>query len=113
VKGHVSLTWQVSNADAYFAVTGHWIEEGSQVQSLGSSGVRFSVSRNSTMYTTGKDWAALSSRSSNGSESHIRFLKILTGHGVSLFVQISFVTCDNASNNDYVFLCEVHDKEDG
>jgi hypothetical protein len=30
VNGEVSLTcdaWQASNADAYFAVTGHWIEE--------------------------------------------------------------------------------------
>lgn len=30
VSGEVSLTcdaWQASNADAYFAVTGHWIEE--------------------------------------------------------------------------------------
>ena len=30
MKGQVSLTcdaWQASNADAYFAVTGHWIEE--------------------------------------------------------------------------------------
>jgi hypothetical protein len=30
VIGEVSLTcdaWQASNADAYFAVTGHWIEE--------------------------------------------------------------------------------------
>jgi hypothetical protein len=30
VKGEVSLTcdaWQASNSDAYFAVTGHWIEE--------------------------------------------------------------------------------------
>jgi hypothetical protein len=30
VSGKVSLTcdtWQASNADAYFAVTGHWIEE--------------------------------------------------------------------------------------
>ena len=29
VSGEVSLTcdaWQASNADAYFAVTGHWIE---------------------------------------------------------------------------------------
>jgi hypothetical protein len=30
VSGEISLTcdaWQASNADAYFAVTGHWIEE--------------------------------------------------------------------------------------
>jgi hypothetical protein len=30
VTGEVSLTcdaWQANNADAYFAVTGHWIEE--------------------------------------------------------------------------------------
>jgi hypothetical protein len=30
VSGAISLTcdaWQASNADAYFAVTGHWIEE--------------------------------------------------------------------------------------
>jgi hypothetical protein len=30
VSGEVSLTcdaWQASNANAYFAVTGHWIEE--------------------------------------------------------------------------------------
>ena len=30
MKGEVSLTcdvWQASNSDAYFAVTGHWIEE--------------------------------------------------------------------------------------
>jgi hypothetical protein len=30
VSGEVSLTcdaWQASNQDAYFAVTGHWIEE--------------------------------------------------------------------------------------
>jgi hypothetical protein len=30
VKGEISLTcdaWQASNTDAYFAVTGHWIEE--------------------------------------------------------------------------------------
>lgn len=30
VSGEISLTcdaWQASNSDAYFAVTGHWIEE--------------------------------------------------------------------------------------
>ena len=30
VKGKVNLTcdaWQASNADRYFAVTGHWVEE--------------------------------------------------------------------------------------
>jgi len=30
VSGKVSLTcdaWQADNADAYFAVTGHWVEE--------------------------------------------------------------------------------------
>jgi len=30
VSGEVSLTcdaWQANNADAYFAVTGHWVEE--------------------------------------------------------------------------------------
>jgi hypothetical protein len=31
-KGHINITcdaWQASNTDAYFAVTGHWIEESS------------------------------------------------------------------------------------
>jgi len=30
MKGQISLTcnaWQASNADTYFAITGHWIEE--------------------------------------------------------------------------------------
>ena len=30
VKGEISLTcdaWQASNADGYFAVSGHWVEE--------------------------------------------------------------------------------------
>ena len=76
MKEQISLTcdaWQASNADTYFAVTGHWIEE--RVQGLGRSRVRCWVSQGSTMHTMVKDWVVLSLRLLNGLELHIKYFK--------------------------------------
>ncbi|KAJ3522295.1 hypothetical protein NMY22_g11953 [Coprinellus aureogranulatus] len=86
VKGKVSLTcdaWQASNQDAYFAVTGHWIEE-----------------------KTPGDWklqnALLGFTLMNTAHDGVRLGRALYQivKRVGITDKVGWITCDNASNND-------------
>ncbi|KAJ3527051.1 hypothetical protein NMY22_g9922 [Coprinellus aureogranulatus] len=85
VKGEISLTcdaWQAGNRDAYFAVTGHWVEE-----------------------VKPSDWqlksALLGFTQMNSAHNGARLGRALYDIAKRYRIQhkIGWVTCDNASNN--------------
>jgi hypothetical protein len=86
VTGKISTTcdaWQASNGDAYFAVTGHWIEETSPgIWTLKSALLGFTQ-----MNTT-----------HSGILLGRALFKILRRYNI--VHRIGWVTCDNASNNN-------------
>lgn len=102
VQGEVSLTcdaWQASNADGYFAVTAHWIEEPTPAKwELKSALIGFTWLNNAH----------------NGKRLGQALFKVIKRMGIEHKVSISYhrhpaplnvhpkvghVTCDNASNN--------------
>ncbi|RXW23821.1 hypothetical protein EST38_g1987 [Candolleomyces aberdarensis] len=84
--GRVSLTcdaWQASNRDAYFAVTGHWIEGEIPGGELKMHSALFGFTQMKTAHDGARLGCALN-----------RIVKRLgIGH------KIGWITCDNASNN--------------
>lgn len=86
VKGRVNVTcdgWLTSNADGYFAVTGHWIEE----QSFGVWKVESAL----------LDFTRLN-HAHNGKRLGQALFKVMKCVGIAH--KIGYVTCDNVANND-------------
>ena len=102
VKGEVSITcdaWQASNADTYFAVTGHWVEE--------STPGKWTL-RHALLGFTQMNTAHNGVRLGQALYKICHRLNII--HKVSFqcehkrrnscYIQIGHITCDNASNNN-------------
>ncbi|KAG6904879.1 hypothetical protein DXG01_006492 [Tephrocybe rancida] len=84
VLGEVSMTcdaWQAGNADAYYAVTGRWIEEMSP-----------GVWEKSALFGF-----TLMNTAHNG--KHLDHTLFRIAHRLGITTKASWVTCDNASNN--------------
>lgn len=94
--------WQASNADAYFAVTGSWIEETSpgvwKLQSALLGFTRMNSAHNGVRL--GRALYKIAKRV--GITHKVSIMIFITGITCQHYFpyQVGWVTCDNASNND-------------
>jgi hypothetical protein len=104
VRGEISLTcdaWQASNADAYFAVTGHWIEE-RIVGVWTKEHALFGFTQMNTAHNGQRLGQALFKIANRLGIVH-KVCDFTRSQRFSLIknkMQIGYVTCDNATNND-------------
>ena len=103
MRGEVSLTcdaWQASNTDGYFAVTGHWIEEGTlgewteEHALLGFT--QLNTAHNGTRL--GQALYKVCNRLDIVQKVSVQVFSRLSTY-LALGVQIGHITCNNAANN--------------
>jgi hypothetical protein len=107
VKGKISLTcdaWQASNVDAYFAVTGSWIEESNLANGrwvLQTTLLGFMQLNNAhNGVRLGQSLFQIVSRLGIAHRVSPIELVIERQERKPYAIQIGHVTCDNASNNN-------------
>jgi len=103
VSGEISLTcdaWQASNSDAYFAVTGHWIEETSPGKWIKQSALFGFTQMNCAHDGRTLGQALYTICQHLNIVSKVTWISSSTVFIFLIIFQIGHITCDNASNNE-------------